>query len=210
MIKNIFVLFLSVFAIWANTLFAKNINDNYCKRSFAVIAKYYKIDKSILKTLSKIESKQSPFAMLVQIKKNSSNKLISFLKKYNLKYKHRRQIFSIYPKTQKEAIFAYRNLIKKRKKFGIYDYDLGIMQVNRGNFSYYNVNEEQYYIDCFRNIFLGTDILRKCYQNFRHSTSSIKNTIECYHRGASYEKIAKSNYTYFNRFFNAYISSSED
>lgn len=174
-----------------------------CDDGFNMASSYFKINKEILKGIAKIESDFNPYAALIKTK--DSRKTIAFLQENKIAFKHSDPYISVSPKTKNEAITLYDSLITKNKDADILDYDLGVMQVNRMNFKYYKVDERDYFLNYHKNIFLGTDVLRKCFDRFQ----TAKDTIECYNRGTDDSRFRKNNYSYFSKFFNQYLAERQ-
>lgn len=174
-----------------------------CDDGFNMASVYFKINKEILKGIAKIESGFNPYAALIKTKDNK--KTIAFLQENKIAFKHSEPYISVSPKTKNEAMILYDQLIAKSRDFDIVDYDLGVMQVNRLNFKYYKVDEKDYFLNYQKNIFLGTDVLRKCFDRFQ----TAKDTIECYNRGTDDSRFRKNNYSYFSKFFDQYLARGQ-
>lgn len=170
-------------------------------RGFEIASNYFKIDTKILKIIAENESRLNPFAIL--LKTQDANPIEEYLKSKDVKYAVSKKYISIFPNTKVQAINVYKNVVKS-EKFKIIDYDLGLMQINRLNFKNYKVNELEYYINHEKNIFLGADVLRKCFNRFQ----TVKDSIECYNRGTDNERFKKNNYSYFVKFIDQYKRTS--
>lgn len=171
-----------------------------CEEGFEIATTYFKIDRKILREIAVTESNLNPYAVL--LKTSNKEPIIELLIQNKIGYKASEPYISIMPKDVESALVVYRSILKN-KSLSILDYDLGIMQVNKNNFVRYGVEEEKYYINCRENIFLGSDVLRKCFDKFKTS----KETIECYNRGPSDDRIKKSGFVYFNKFIDNYTAS---
>jgi soluble lytic murein transglycosylase-like protein len=140
-------------------------------------AKKYNIDAKVLFTIINIESAFNPFAIAVETNKASAMKLKK-LQSDNIKimigktYHSKIWLVSIFPKNESDAIF----IISLLKDLG-FCFDVGLMQINSGNFSKKEVAKMLY---PSYNINKGTRILKQCTQMFK----DFKHQIECYNRGA--------------------------
>ena len=173
-------LLLLLLPIFASSGTKENNNERYSESHIAELvlekARKYNVDPKILYTIIKIESAFDPFAIAVETSYASAMMLKS-LASDNIKiligrtYHSRIWLASIFTKSESDAIFIIKLL--KKLKFG---FDVGLMQINTGNF---DSKEVAGMIYPENNIEKGAKIFKSCTKQFK----TFKNKVECYNRG---------------------------
>ena len=159
--------------------------------------KEYDIQGEIIVGLLDVESDFSPWAIGVRASKASL--LASHLKHsgFLIWRKDGSDALSVFPRNIEEAKKLYsffRNNTPGKKRFGVFNVDFGIAQINIANFERLGLGEE-YYFDMKKNIHVGAKILRGCYDRFGEYGDHY--VVECYNKGTDISKLRKSGFRYY-------------
>jgi len=200
-------LFIVSTLLWGWHLFASP--DDFLQKYVDMerrIAQYYNLDRGIFRAVVEAESVFNRYALL--IRSTRPQKLSRFLENNGVPYKKNRKFFSIFPKDRRSAELCYNQIFgteKALKSFGVIDYDAGLMQINKSNFSKYGLDKE-YYLDFSKNMIAGGYILKDCFEwakRFGRRWSVIYG-IECYNKGTNVKKIDLLGYGYAKKVLRNY------
>ena len=130
---------------------------------------------AVLNALAIVESNMNPLAINMSSRQN----LAEVLKKKNVPHtaytRNGRYFFSIRPRDRAQA----EKLIHWGASSDHISYDVGLMQIWKGNVNHYNLDPIEL-LDPIPNALAGGMIFRKCLDRYK---KSVWEAIECYHHG---------------------------